>query len=282
MKYDLASMSRRNGNRKTLTVFRPIRTTQAQARALAEIYRQMLEPIVSAHSRIVEDYARELHRVLTTDSPEEMADLFEEIGAAVERLVLELTPALRNWAIRTEGYHRRKWRDTVLAGASVDLQYLIGPQDVTETLATFIQRNVALVRDISSQARGRIADAVFRGLQRRTPTREVAKEIAKATGMARRRALNVAADQSVKLASALDAQRQREAGLTVWRWNHSDKKNPREEHKARDGFLYADEAGDRGKVGTSTIRKPPDDRPGELPWCGCIRQACLVLNGEIL
>jgi uncharacterized protein with gpF-like domain len=87
----------------------------------------------------------------------------------------------------------------------------------------------------------------------------------------------------VKLASALDAERQRQAGMDVWKWNHSDKLHPRPEHVARDGKLYADEPEHRGKLGNGQeVLVPPPDRPGELPFCGCVRQAVLVFEGELL
>jgi hypothetical protein len=269
MRFDLAAMVRRAGIRRRQITFRPIRTTQAQAQSLAVIYRRMLAPWLEARPRIEEAYQRELDRVLTTDSIDDLAGLFDELGEMVERLVLTLTPDLRDWAFRVERWHRQRWVGTVLSGAGVDLQYLIGPAEAQETIEAFMARNTALVKDISRQAQGRISDAVFRGIQQRTPAREVGRTIGEALGMARKRANLIARDQAVKLASALDRQRQREAGLDTWKWNHSDKLNFRPEHKARDGEQYTDETA-------------PEDEPGELPFCGCVRQAVLVLDGEVL
>lgn len=89
----------------------------------------------------------------------------------------------------------------------------------------------------------------------------------------------MAADQNVKLSSALNEERRRQAGITSWSWVHSGKVHFREEHKARDGLLYSE---DPGKVGDKyqgkRIRKPPADKPGELPWCGCTSRAVLILE----
>jgi len=277
--YDLAALARRSGTRKRITTFRPIKTTQAQANDLARIYRDILTPWLDSTDRIIALYTCDL----VTDSPDDMGSLFDALGEELSRLVLELTPNLRNWAFRTERYHREKWRSAVLAGASVDIGTLIGPQDAQETIAAWLQRNVALVKDIGTQAQGRISDAVFRGYQQRKTAAEVAKDIRTATGMAKRRANNIASDQSTKLGAALDAERQRQAGLTIWRWNHSDKRNPRPEHVARDGKLYGDDAEDRGKLSNgTTVSAPPADLPSELPWCGCNRQGVMVLDGEVI
>lgn len=287
MKYDLASMARRASNRRRLITFRPILTTTAQANDLARIMNRMLAPWLTSRDRITEAYARELARVLQTDSINDLVSLFAEIGDEVERLVLELTPAMRDWAFSLERYHRGKWARTVLAGANVDVSYLIGPNDAQEPISSFLARNTALVKDISAQAQGRISDAVYRGLQARTPAREVGKEIAQATGLARKRANRVAADQAVKLSAALDAQRQREAGLDVYKYHASGKLHFRPWHKARNGKLYERDTGrqvifENGKrsYGPDTIEST--DQAGIPPFCGCTTAGVLVLDGEVL
>jgi len=268
-RFDLAAMARRAGTRRRVVTFRPIIPTKAMAADLAAINRRALAPWEEARDRIVAAYGQELARVLATDSVNDLVDLFEEIAGFVNHLVLDLTPEMGEWALRVERWHRDKWRDTVLAGANVDIRYMIGPAEAQEQIATFIARNAALVRDTTAQAQGRIADAVWRGLQRRAPLRQVGREIAEALGLARKRANRIAADQHVKLSAALDRQRQREAGLDHWKWKHSGKLHPRLQHVARDGKIYTDETA-------------PEDEPGELPFCGCVRQAVLVLNGEII
>lgn len=283
MKFPLATYARRAGLRRREVTFSPIITTKAQANDLAAIYNRMLAPWYGARDRITEAYARELDRVLQTDSIDDLSNLMDELGREVQRLVLTLTPALQDWAFRVETWHRGKWARTVLAGTGVNIETLIGPQDAQETIQAFMGRNVALVKDISAQAQGRISDAVFRGFQQRTPAREVGREIAEALGMARRRAVRVAADQAIKLSSALDAERQRQAGLTVWKWRHSGKLHPRQNHKARDGNLYADVPGDRGTLASgAVVREPPEFAPGVEPYCGCVRVGVLVLEGEVL
>lgn len=287
MKYNLSLMARRAGVRKSVISLRPIKPTQAQARDLAAIYHRMLAPWYGATQRIADAYARELARVLATDSIDDLAALFAELAGEVNRLVLELTPALKDWAFRVEAWHRGKWGDTVLSGANVDVKYLIGPQDAQEEIGAFVARNVALAKDVSAQAQGRISDAVYRGLQARTPAREVGKQIAEATGMARKRANLIARDQGVKLASALNSQRQREAGLDIYRWVHSGKLHPRSWHKARDGKLYERDTGKEvefvgGKKRYGTDVVAPDDRAGQPPFCGCTTAGVLVIDGEVL
>jgi hypothetical protein len=283
MKFDLAAMAARKRISRRPVIFRRILTTKAQADTLARIFRAMLEPWSRAADILGPLYQAELDRVLQHDSAEDLGSTTDAIAQAINRLILELTPDLRRWALRTEQWHRGKWVRAVLAGVEVDLDLIIGPNDMRETIDAWLVRNTSLVRDVNEQARGKIADAVLRGHQQRSPISEVMKEVRAATGFATKRARRVAADLTVKLASALDAERQRQAGMDVWKWNHSDKLHPRPEHVARDGKLYADEPEHRGKLGNGQeVLVPPPDRPGELPFCGCVRQAVLVFEGELL
>jgi uncharacterized protein with gpF-like domain len=114
---------------------------------------------------------------------------------------------------------------------------------------------------------------VFRGLRNRSNPDDVAKEIYEATGMARRRARNIAADQLVKITSSLGEERRRQAGVSTWEWVHSSKLHPRERHLERNGKRYDDDA-------TSGDAKPPEDRPGQLPFCGCTERAVLSLDDD--
>src|SRR5690606_20764421 len=126
---------------------------------------------------------------------------------AFERLFLTLTPALRTWAFRVEQITRQRWRGAVLAATEVDLGTLLGPEPIRDTLESYIAWNTDLIRDISDQARKRIAGRVFSGLTQRKPAREVAKEIREAVGMARDRSLRVASDQLSKVSSSLAEER---------------------------------------------------------------------------
>jgi SPP1 gp7 family putative phage head morphogenesis protein len=274
--------ARKRKSRKSVT-FSPILTTKAQTDDLAAIYLRMLEPWNHAAEVLGEQYGRELERILQHDSPSDLGAITDAIAAAINRLVLELTPSLRRWALRTEEWHRSKWVRAVLSGVGIDLETLLGPEDEIETIDAFLARNTSLIRDINEQARGKVADAVLRGFQQRSPISDVTKEIREATGFARKRARRVAADQTVKLASALDAERQRQAGLDVWAWRHGGKIHFRPEHKARDGNLYSENSEQQGtKPSGKLIREPPTESPGELPFCSCVRQAVLVFEGEIL
>jgi len=281
MPFSLSLLARRAGKRRNITL-RPIVPTQAQANDLAAIYAPAWRIWADSIDRILAGYDPQplpTADALTVDTADQVQSAIE--GVANEFLTIltaRITPALRRWIISAERVHRDKWAAAIKAGVGVDLDMLLSAGEVQETLSTFMARNVALVRNVSDQAQGRISDAVFRGYERRATAREVAKEIQEATGMGRDRATNIAADQNSKLSSQLDRERQAQAGLTQCKWRHSGKVHPRSWHKARDGKVYDSRTG-KPVGGGDPI--PSDDRAGMAPWCGCREQAYIALLDEV-
>lgn len=278
---DLPRMVRREGVRRNLTL-RPIFPTQANASALAALYLAVIK--VWQQADILANYAVTTDG-LTIDAPPDQQAVIGEVEREVSQLVLEFSAAMRSWAVRVERWHRGKWASAVKAGTGIELDMILSGDAVATTVEATIAQNVDLVRNVSDQVRSKISGAVFRGYQERRPAREVAREIAEATKLGRKRAIRIAADQNAKLAAALDRDRQAEAGIELYRWRHSGKLHPRPWHKARDGRVYDRATGKQVNqdgspmAGGETV--VPGDRPGEAPWCGCRASAYLPIMAEL-
>lgn len=272
MAFNLPAMARKAGVRRRRVKFRPIKPRPAQVRELEAIYAAALAPWDARAEEIVAAY-RLPGRTGFADSADETSRLIDLIVLETSRALIRLTARLRTFGGKAERVHREAWRDGVLAATSIDLNTVLSPLDVAETVEATVQRNVAMITKISDNTRAKIADIVFRGVQGRTPTVRVAAEIREAVDFERKRAKRVAADQTTKLSAALDKARQLEAGLDHFIWRHSRKKHPRKTHQARDGELFKWEASapDPGA-------DPPDagDGPGEPPYCGCTAQAVML------
>jgi hypothetical protein len=285
MRFSLAQLTRRTnpGIRRKAIVIRDIAPPAALA---TNLYRAVYLPVAQLWERVSADILAEYERTLsamTTDSPSDLQARLDAAANDLERLFILLDASLREWGVQTERWQRDKWRGAVLSATGVDIQTLIGPSDVRETIESYLRWNSELVRDVSSQTRQRISNSVFSGLQNRTPVREVAKEISEATGLARDRSKRIAADQLSKVSAALADERRREAGLELWKWRHSGKRHPRETHLARNGNIYADSTSSEmvgREVEGRTVLAPPDekDRPGRPPYCGCRAQSVLLLQ----
>ncbi len=193
-----------------------------------------------------------------------LEQVMEEVSLEQVRLTLDLTRELRGFTLDVERWHRMRW-GAALQPQGITLQTLLTPVDVADTLEVVLRQNVSLVRNVSDQIRRRIEQVIYTGFTNRTPTRTIARDLSAAIGMERRRALRIAIDQTVKLSSQLDTERMKQAGIDEFQWIHSRKINFRPEHKARDGKIYK-------------FSDPPEDMPGEKPFCGCTKRAVLTLK----
>lgn len=282
--FDLTALASRQGIRRDLTL-RPIEPTQAHAQEIARLYLAVVRLWQESIGAIMAGYTVPTLDALTTDAPADQQAAIDRTAEEVSRLIVAFGAGIERLAVRIEQWHRSKWIAGVKAGTKVDLSTVLTAQPVRETLEAWIARNVALVTDVSDQAKGRISDAVFRAYQNRTPTRELARELREAVGMARARAIRIAADQNTKLSGALDAERMAEAGVELWKWRHSGKRHPREQHRARNGRIYRLGSNKRANA-DGTVMKGGEtiasgDAPSEPPWCGCRRQAYLAIMGEV-
>ncbi|TKD52117.1 hypothetical protein FBR43_05160 [Sphingomonas baiyangensis] len=269
----------RNVRRRAIPI-RDIAPPATLASSLYASYSRVVQLWQRRAERIIAEYERTVDS-MTTDSPADIQGEIEQAQSEFERLFLDIVPELHDWVIRTEAWTRGQWRGAVLSATGVDLSTLLGPEDVRDTLESYIAWNTDLIRDVSAQTRKRIGDRIFSGLTERKPAREVAREIREAVAMSRDRSLRVASDQLSKLTSNLAAERRREAGLSVFEWRHSRKRHPRTEHQARDGNYYSEDPALVGKrVDGKTIRADPPrgDRAGMPPFCGCRERSVLVFS----
>lgn len=265
-RFNLAQMARRQRNIRRSSI--TLRDIAPPATLAGDLFRACYLPVITAWiaalPRIEAAYARSLSEI-TQDSPADVRGEINGASESINRLVLLLSPGVRDWALRVEQWQRGKWRGAVLSATGVDLGVMLGAPDVRATLETTIEWNVALIKDVSAQAEKRISNAVFDGLRNRTPTREVAKSIREAADMGRARSVRIASDQLSKITESLADERRREAGIDAWKWRHSGKLHPRVDHVARNGKEYTDETA-------------PKDRPGQLPFCGCRSQAVITFD----
>lgn len=267
MEFDLAQLIKTVGQyRRDEFVARPIEPTVAQRGDLQRIYMRIVRRWQQAYRETIAPvYERSLSELVTDDADDLTATI-----AATEAQIAALAAAagvtLREFVAEIERWHRRRYAQA-FTPAGVQIGTLMGAGDVRQTLQAVIAENVSLIRSLNDQMRNGIEGAVFRGLQNRTPAREVASEIRKLAGIGRRRAELIAADQLAKLTSRLDEERQRQSGLSKFKWKHSGKTNYRPEHLARDGKTF-----EWGKgVGVS-------DPPGKAIRCGCRAQAIVDLG----
>lgn len=273
MRYDLAKMAaqarpRRRGQDGRRTVTIPAVTLPLYMedqlvvmevrllRALEASYRQLVLP----------QYTLPTADAQVADSVNGMQEGMAAAEAELRRLILVLTPALTDWAVRAETYHADQFARQVKTATGVDLATLVAVSDTAETMEGVVARLVNLVTGLGDDARKTLSETIWRGFTNRTPRSRMAREIRDTLLVSKRRADLIARDQTTKLAAVLDQERQTDLGIDRYRWRHSGKLRPRPEHVARNGQLFF-------------WKKPPHDgHPGFAINCGCKAEAYIDLD----
>lgn len=267
MKINLAELVKIQNPRKRKVEARPFSITKASENELARLYIEVLNIWAKGlNSEVLPEYRRTIDRLETQDSAAQMETILARLEGNAVAAILIFRSRLAAWLNKLNTRHLKQFINQLKYASNVDLSTAMRAADVAETLEDVIARNAALVRNVSDQARGRIADIVYRGMQNRTPPRQVAKQLNEALKLGRDRSLRIAQDQATKLAGALDKERQLQVGMDSFEWIHSGKKHPREEHKARNGKVF--------KWNSEVGRNDP---PGYAINCGCKAKGVLQL-----
>ena len=274
----LALLIARTGTKRRTFTIRTPEPLQRDRDRLLRMYLRVIRHWEGARSRIVAAYERELgfrDSAIVADAVGDLSEAIDSEGNWFTRLFVELRAEIEEWALLTEQWQRGKWRGGVLSATGVDLETMLYAGDVQQTVEASIQSNLALIRDVNDQQSAKMKEAVFRGLNQRLPARDVARELSSITGFGRKRATLIASVELQKISTALDTERQYQAGITQFEWKHSRKLHPRPWHKAREGKIYDLET--RKQVGGDEVI-PADDMPGIPIRCGCRKQAHLDLD----
>lgn len=256
--------ARANRRSKKPLLLAAVKLTHAQQLTLYSIYNRVVKLWEEATQRITQAYEASLPDANTSNGPGDAAREIDATAVQAQTLMILLPTILTTWASRVEKVHQAKWVRAVMTATKVDIGPMLAPSDVNAILKASADWNAALVRDVSDEIRRKISNTVFTGFQSKTSVYDVAKEIAKTTGIARRRARMIAYDQLNKLGAALDRARMEQSGVTHFLYVHSTKLHARPTHLARNGKVFP-------LTGPGSIA--PDDAPGIPPFCGCKMRA---------
>lgn len=269
MRIDLAQQAKAKGTRPKTVEMRANEPTRAQERDMARLYMMVLRVwATGVKEKIFPAYKTSLEEQrFTRDSARDIEFAIGIVESEAVRSTFTFRNLFQGLLGRIQQWHLRRIVNDLKYKTGVDLATQMTAGDVASTLEDVLARNVALVRNVSDQARGRISDIVFRGLQNRTSASEVAKELNRALKLGRDRSMLIARDQLTKLSAALDQERQEQLGITDFEWMHSGKTHYRPEHKERDGNVYAWDS-DVGR----------NDPPGRAINCGCKAKGVLRIE----
>lgn len=137
------------------------------------------------------------------------------------------------------------------------------------------QEATGLIKNLGAKAQFELEDTFNRCLMEGRNIGEMVESIEKVLGVTRRRAINLAFDQTNKIEAAMDRQVKLDLGLNKAIWRHSHgwvKTEPRKSHVAADGREF--------DLRKGCLIEGEYIFPSEKIHCGCFSQAVLELKSQ--
>lgn len=255
MNFDLAQMAREKGVKRKSAQLRPIMPTKVLSDALYAIYLDSVDIWRSACRELVAAYTEP--EITTDASPQQLQWLVDQEARKAEATVFIQTEKLGRWVARVGTWHGSKTITGVRSALGVDIEPFIRLVDVQEQLQASIRENVSLIQSVNSGTRARIEAIMYDATVNRRSKKYLTDELAKAMAITKRRARNIALDQTHKLGVALTGFRNLQMGIKSYIWETQRDDRVRKAHRARQGQKFSWE------------RPPYDGPPSYPPGCRC-------------
>lgn len=167
------------------------------------------------------------------------------------------------------------------------------PRETEQVIKASILENVSLIRSIEDKYFEQITGAITRSMQSGGSIKQLKEEILKYNGMTKRRADNIALDQTRKAYMSINLRNMADAGIKQAQWLHSGGGQTVREYHFRkwDGVSGKNDGHPNGLDGfIFDISRPPVIQeakgkqqeirgfPAQLPNCRCVLKAIIPLD----
>ena len=151
------------------------------------------------------------------------------------------------------------------AGGFVMSGSIVSPEK-EEVIKALVYENVSLIKSVQDRYFEQITGAVMRSIENGEGVTYIEKELMKYKGMTKRRARNIALDQTRKAYNSINRRNMQETGVKKFEWLHSGGgKDPRPYHRdVLNGNVYDVDTG-----APNDADDPAFIFPGQLPNCKC-------------
>lgn len=219
-----------------------------------------------------------------------LRDLFErkfkDRGTKFAERMVRKTNRFANttfWAMMNEMF--KKQEDVKNAGGFLLKGSAVTPEK-EEVIKALVYENVSLITNIQTHYFEQITGAVMRSIESGLGVSHIEDELLKYKGMTKRRAKNVAIDQTRKAYNSINYRNMQDAGIKKCEWVHSGgSQRPRDYHKTKwDGVSGLKDGRPNGLNGfifrldqlpVIDLKTGQRGKPGDLPYCHC-RMAAVV------
>ena len=160
----------------------------------------------------------------------------------------------------SDNTNKRRFYAAMEEAVGVNLETIIQSEGLDDILRATTQENVTLIRSIPEEYFKKIETIVYSNTTQGSKAGSMIKQIQKLNKTTTKRAKLIARDQSSKLNSALNQQRQQNLGVEEYIWRTSgDGERVRPTHRSKNGKVFRWDT-------------PPKDtgHPGQDIQCRCV------------
>lgn len=152
----------------------------------------------------------------------------------------------------TNQVNKRRFYNAMESAIGVDISTIIQNEGLDDILVATTQENVALIKSIPAEYFKQLETLVYTGTTQGHSASSMIKKIQEIGKKTVNRAKVIARDQSSKLNSALNQQRQQNLGIEEYVWRTAGDERVRESHRSKNGkvFRWDDPPADTGHPGT--------------------------------
>lgn len=250
---------------KRRAIFRPIVPTQALENELYSIYYDSIRQWVAFTSTLVEEYnpATALDGFIIDADGTQIQWLVDQKARQIENTIVYQTEKLGRWVTKVGTWHGAKTISAAQSATGVSIKPFIKLADVRPFLNQSIRQNVSLISNMNADTKARVEQVLYDAFANRRNKKWLTDELSKAMGITKRRARNIAGDQTHKLNSQLTQYRNEELGITSYIWKTREDGRVRPAHITRQDHIFE-------------WSKPPyDGHPGYPVNCRCSAAAVL-------
>ncbi|TWO17970.1 phage head morphogenesis protein [Campylobacter hyointestinalis] len=241
--------------------------------AIEKEYQEKLEKLVSKMSLLAQ---KEIIKLFKKDSPAYFAQdssitsqariLLSSLNDKLTELFNFEAKNLSEWLVRkVDKFSKQSVSQSLKklsGGGVIDTSQL--SEETKEILKASVNQSADYIKSIGQEYITQIKGAVYRSITTGEGLKDLIPFFEKYDGITKRRAKNIALDQTRKTTSALNMARMKQNGITKFMWNHSSAGlHPRKTHEAFNGNIYSyDEPPYDSDAGLRVL-------PAQLPNCKC-------------
>ena len=186
---------------------------------------------------------------------------FENLRAMFNNVAPRAKLISSSFVETTDKVNKERFYKAIEKSIGVNMQSIVSRENLEDILLSSVNENVALIRSIPETYFKTIEQIVYRETIQGSTSKSLIEQIQSVGKVTANRAKLIARDQTSKLNSALNQQRQQNLGVEEYIWRTAEDDRVRDSHAANNGKVYR---WDNPPKGTG--------HPGQDIQCRCVAQ----------